>query len=260
MLLGHSTDHAALVARLAEPVGSGDAEMLRLAFHTALADPADALKEPVARALCTSTDLRAAHYAAATLLQLEYTPDTILPRLVDLVCEWSEAADVSHTNGIDADDAIAALFSLVSVAARDDAKRARLYALFGLDGTALRPKELPQLMCGMPKRANTVAMALFELCGNSADRIVQSVGYAPCAALFAALGISVDPKWLQQRNGAGPGRTTENTTSAATARSDNEHADATADAADADEIEAARVMHALSRLHELGAIRTMPSS
>ena len=227
MLIGHARGE--LAGRLVRvPALESDPELVRLAFHVACAGPADELRLPAAQALGNG-DLRTAHYAAATLLQLEYVPPEALRRIADLVGMWCHA----DVQGIDTDDALSALFALVSVAARDAEKRHELAALFGVCGV-LRPPELPQLMCGEPKRAQSAAFAMYALCDNdralllTAERLVRSVGYGACAGLFASLGVPVDPRWMV-REGAAPSVPTT-----------------------LDEIEAERVMRALGRLSELG--------
>ena len=227
MLIGHARGE--LAGRLARVSAlESDPELARLAFHVACTGPADELRLPMVHALGNG-DLRTAHYAAATLLELEYVPPEALRRIADLVGMWCHA----DVQGIDADDALSALFALVSVAARDAEKRQEFTVLFGIGG-ALCPPELPQLMCGEPKRAQSAAFAMYALCDNdralllTAERLVRSVGYGACAGLFASLGVPVDPRWMV-RGGAAPSVPTSH-----------------------DEIEAERVMRALGRLSELG--------
>lgn len=234
MLIDCAPELEPLAARIARVLLESDApaELLRLAFHTALAWRCEALCMPVTHALCTCTDLRAAHYAAATLLQLGIVPQEAVRCIVPLICRWQ-----SETCAIDADDALAALFALVHLAAGDETKRRELAAQFGLGGD-MHPANLPMLMCGAPQRARAAGHALYALCSNdraytlTADLLVQYMGYGPCAGLFAELGVPVDPRWLVQRTEPAPVN----------------HAD--------DEHEAERVARALMRLDEIGVIRT----
>ena len=222
---------ATKVARVL-PESSAPAELLRLAFHITLTWPSESLWMPVTHAMCTCTDLRAAHYAAAALLQLGAVPHEAVRCIVPLICRLQ-----SETVGIDADDTLAVLFALVHLAASDEIKRHELVTQFGLGGN-MHPADLPMLMCGAPQRARIAGHALYALCNNNraymltADLLVQYMEYGPCAGLFAELGIPVDPRWLVQHTEPAP----------------TDHAD--------DEREAERVARALMRLNEIGVIRT----